>query len=419
MKIKKDSLQLVEGNQKVYCMEVDGTNNFVVRKGNKDIVVKNCAGWNLRKLLEEGLNGVSNKTDSSPAKHLSSAMLQIVNFLGIMQNEWAGAQAFSGFDTALAPFIKKDNMTDSEIKQCIQYFVWGLNIPGRWGCVDLLTEVLTVDGFKAYKELKEGDSIFTWKNGKLNTCKVNKVVVKEFHGKMHTWSKGDYSQRVTSNHRMLAKLKGDETFQIYKSEDLVGENPTLPVTFGDLASDKEFKALLSKFGGEIVEGKTITDLDYMEEDYFGVVWCPSVDDGTAIFRKDDKVFISGQSQAPFSNITLDLEPPQDMREQHPYIAGEKQEFLYGDLQEEMDRFNSVFFDVLNEGDSGGNLFQYPIITLNITPDFKWEGGIADKIFDTTSKWGSFYFSNYINSDMNPSDVRSMCVVGDTEIYIED
>ena len=92
-----------------------------------------CAGWSLKQLIKEGLGGIPGKITSSPAKHLSTLCNQMVNFLGIMQNEWAGAQAFSSFDTYLAPFVKKDNMTYHDVKQCIQCFVYGVNTPSRWG----------------------------------------------------------------------------------------------------------------------------------------------------------------------------------------------------------------------------------------------------------------------------------------------
>ena len=92
-----------------------------------------CAGWSLKQLIQEGLGGIPGKITSSPASHLSTLCNQMVNFLGIMQNEWAGAQAFSSFETYLAPFVKKDNLTQKEVKQCIQSFVYGVNTPSRWG----------------------------------------------------------------------------------------------------------------------------------------------------------------------------------------------------------------------------------------------------------------------------------------------
>ncbi len=92
-----------------------------------------CAGWSLRQLIQEGLGGVPGKITSAPAKHLSSLCNQMVNFLGIMQNEWAGAQAFSSFDTYLAPFVKVDNLTYDQVKKCVESFVYGVNTPSRWG----------------------------------------------------------------------------------------------------------------------------------------------------------------------------------------------------------------------------------------------------------------------------------------------
>ena len=92
-----------------------------------------CAGWSLKQLIQEGLGGVVGKITSAPANHLSTLCNQMVNFLGIMQNEWAGAQAFSSFDTYLAPFVKKDHLTYKEVKQCIQSFIYGVNTPSRWG----------------------------------------------------------------------------------------------------------------------------------------------------------------------------------------------------------------------------------------------------------------------------------------------
>ena len=92
-----------------------------------------CAGWSLKQLIQEGLGGVVGKITSSPASHLSTLCNQMVNFLGIMQNEWAGAQAFSSFDTYLAPFVKVDNLSQKEVKQCVQSFIYGVNTPSRWG----------------------------------------------------------------------------------------------------------------------------------------------------------------------------------------------------------------------------------------------------------------------------------------------
>ena len=207
-----------------------------------------CAGWSLKQLIQEGLGGVPGKITSSPANHLSTLCNQMVNFLGIMQNEWAGAQAFSSFDTYLAPFVKVDNLSQKEVKQCVQSFIYGVNTPSRWG-----------------------------------------------------------------------------------------------------------------------------------------------------------------TQAPFSNITLDWEVPNDLKNLPAIVGGKEMDFTYGDCKKEMDMVNKAFIEVMIEGDANGRGFQYPIPTYSITRDFDWSETENNKLlFEMTAKYGTPYFSNYINSDMEPSDVRSMC-----------
>lgn len=206
-----------------------------------------CAGWSLRQLIQEGLGGVPEKISSKPAKHLSTLMSQIVNFLGVMQNEWAGAQALSSFDTYLAPFVKADGLSYIEVKQSIQSFVFGVNTPSRWG-----------------------------------------------------------------------------------------------------------------------------------------------------------------SQAPFTNITLDWACPDDLRDKPALVGGIEKDFTYGDCQAEMDLVNKAFIELMIEGDSDGRGFAYPIPTYNITRDFDWDSDKARMLFEMTAKYGTPYFQNFLNSDLNPSDVRSMC-----------
>lgn len=206
-----------------------------------------CAGWSLRQLIEEGLGGVPGKITSSPASHLNTLCNQMVNFLGIMQNEWAGAQAFSSFDTYLAPFVKIDNLSYKEVKQAIQSFIFGVNTPSRWG-----------------------------------------------------------------------------------------------------------------------------------------------------------------TQSPFSNITLDWVCPNDLKDKKATIGGKTVDFTYGDCQAEMDMVNKAFLEIMIEGDAAGRGFQYPIPTYNITKDFVWENDNAKLLFDMTAKYGTPYFQNFVNSDLDPGDVRSMC-----------
>ena len=207
-----------------------------------------CAGWSLKQLIQEGLGGVPDRITSVPAKHLTTLCNQMVNFLGIMQNEWAGAQAFSSFDTYLAPFVKVDNLSYKDVKQSIQSFIYGVNTPSRWG-----------------------------------------------------------------------------------------------------------------------------------------------------------------TQAPFTNVTLDWTVPEDMINMPALVGGKEMDFTYGDCKAEMDMVNKAFIEIMIEGDANGRGFQYPIPTYSITKDFDWSETENNKLlFEMTAKYGTPYFSNYINSDMNPSDVRSMC-----------
>jgi ribonucleoside-triphosphate reductase (formate) len=206
-----------------------------------------CAGWSLRQLIEQGLGGVPDKITSKPAKHLNTLIQQIVNFLGIMQNEWAGAQAFSSFDTYLAPFVKIDNLNEEEVTQALQSFIFGVNTPSRWG-----------------------------------------------------------------------------------------------------------------------------------------------------------------SQAPFTNVTLDWTVPGDLKNLPAIVAGEEREFTYGDCQPEMDLINRAFIKLMLSGDANGRGFQYPIPTYNITKEFEWSSENAKLLFEMTAKYGTPYFQNFVNSDLNPGDVRSMC-----------
>ncbi len=212
-----------------------------------DMLSGYCAGWSLRTLLTEGLNGVPGKVEAGAPKHLSSATGQIVNFLGTMQNEWAGAQAFSSFDTYLAPFIKKDNVPYEEVLQSIQELIYNLNVPSRWG-----------------------------------------------------------------------------------------------------------------------------------------------------------------TQTPFTNLTFDWTCPEDLKDQHPIIGGEEMPFTYGDCKREMDMINRAYIEVMTKGDAKGRVFTFPIPTYNITPDFDWDSENADRLFAMTAKYGLPYFQNFINSELKPNMIRSMC-----------
>ncbi len=212
-----------------------------------DMLSGYCAGWSLRTLLNEGLNGVPGKVEAGAPKHLTSATGQIVNFLGTMQNEWAGAQAFSSFDTYLAPFIKKDNLPYAEVLQSIQELIYNLNVPSRWG-----------------------------------------------------------------------------------------------------------------------------------------------------------------TQTPFTNLTFDWTCPEDLRDEHPIIGGKEMPFTYGDCKSEMDMINRAYIEVMTKGDAKGRVFTFPIPTYNITPDFDWESENAEHLFEMTARYGLPYFQNFINSELKPNMIRSMC-----------
>jgi len=212
-----------------------------------DMLSGYCAGWSLRNLLEQGFNGVEGKVEAKPPKHFSSAIGQIVNFLGTLQNEWAGAQAFSSFDTYMAPYVRADNLNYNQVRQYLQELIYNLNVPSRWG-----------------------------------------------------------------------------------------------------------------------------------------------------------------TQTPFTNLTFDIVCPEELRVQNPLIGGKPADFTYGDLGEEMKMINLAYIDVMTEGDDQGRVFTFPIPTYNVTSEFPWEGELADKMFEMVAKYGLPYFSNFIKSDMDPHQIRSMC-----------
>jgi anaerobic ribonucleoside-triphosphate reductase len=206
-----------------------------------------CVGWDVSDLLLTGFSGVSGKIESKPAKHFRTALGQIVNFFYTLQGEAAGAQAFSNFDTYLAPFIRYDHLSPKEVEQALQEFFFNMNVPTRVGF-----------------------------------------------------------------------------------------------------------------------------------------------------------------QTPFTNLTLDLTVPDFMKNEGVMFNGKITEDTYGDMTQEMEMFNLAFAEVMRQGDSKGRVFTFPIPTYNITKDFAWESPVSQAIFEVTAKYGVPYFSNFVNSDMRPEDVRSMC-----------
>ena len=206
-----------------------------------------CAGWSLRELLYEGFNGVPGYLQCEPAKHMATAISHMVNFLGTLQNEFAGAQAFSSVDTYLAPYVRIDNMSYADVKNAMQTLVFNCAVPCRWG-----------------------------------------------------------------------------------------------------------------------------------------------------------------TQTPFINFTFDWTCPEDLKKQHPFVGKKQMDFTYGDLQTEMDMINKAFLEVMTEGDALGRPFTFPIPTYNITNDFPWNHPNVKPLFDLAAKYGIPNFQNFLNSDLNPTDVRSMC-----------
>ncbi|MCA1945793.1 MAG: ribonucleoside triphosphate reductase [Desulfovibrio sp.] len=205
-----------------------------------------CAGWSLRDLLLEGFN-LEGRSSAGPAKHFDSILGQMVNFLGTLQNEWAGAQAFNNVDTYLAPFVRHDGLNYTQVKQAMQKFVFNLNTTSRWG-----------------------------------------------------------------------------------------------------------------------------------------------------------------GQSPFTNLSFDLVPPSHIAREGAILGGQITDTTYGEYRAEMDMINRAFLEVMNEGDHHGRIFSFPIPTYNITKDFPWESDLGEMLLQLTAKYGAPYFQNFISSDLNPEDVRSMC-----------
>lgn len=251
----------------------DAHRNGDIHIHDLDMLSGYCAGWSLCALLEQGFNGVSDKIESGPPKHLSSAVAQMINFLGTLQNEWAGAQAFSSFDTYLAPFVKKYEM-----------------------------------------ELEK----------EIESCEIR------------------------------------------------------------FSSDEDRDAYLQK--------KTYR---YVRQEMQSFVFNLNIPSRWG-------------TQTPFTNITMDLAPPEDLKDARLLLGGEPFPYRFGELQKEMDMINRAFIEVMTEGDAKGRAFTFPIPTYNITKEFDWENPAYIPLFEMTAKYGTPYFQNFVNSDLRPGDVRSMC-----------
>ena len=224
----------------VYDKEIgDAHRNCDIHIHDLSMLTGYCAGWSLKQLIQEGLGGVPGKITSSPASHLSTLCNQMTNFLGIMQNEWAGAQAFSSFDTYLAPFVKKDNLTYKEVKQCIQSFVYGVNTPSRWGTQAPFTNI-TLD-WTVPNDLAELPAIvggveqdFKYKDCQKEMDMVNKAFIeimiegdangRGFQYPIPTYSiTRDFDWSETENNRLLFEMTakyGTPYFSNYINSDM-------------------------------------------------------------------------------------------------------------------------------------------------------------------------------------------------------
>jgi ribonucleoside-triphosphate reductase (formate) len=192
-----------------------------------DMLSGYCAGWSLRTLLHEGLNGVPGKVEAAPPKHMSSAIGQIVNFLGTLQNEWAGAQAFSSFDTYMAPFVRVDGLPYKQVKQYIQELIYNLNVPSRWGtqCVDAETECLTEHGWKRHDQIQPGEKIatFDWRNNRLEYLEPLAITAYDFDGEMYVLRNRTQEQWITPRHKVLRKVFNSEDRWILEDIEQVAE----------------------------------------------------------------------------------------------------------------------------------------------------------------------------------------------------
>ncbi|WP_373506617.1 ribonucleoside triphosphate reductase, partial [Thiocapsa sp.] len=519
-----------------------------------------CAGWSLRTLLNEGLNGVPGKVEAGPPKHMSSAIGQIVNFLGTLQNEWAGAQAFSSFDTYMAPFVRVDGLDYPHVKQAIQELIYNLNVPSRWGCqcVDEETECLTENGWKRHSQIAPGEKIATidWRTNQLEYLEPLAITAYEFDGDMYVLRNRTQEQWVTPRHKILRKvfnsndrwvLEDIETVAELKSPVIVpnawettsmlevddnlvmlmawvvaegnfdfsdgrrrvalyqstgnpenaaeiewllheldlswhryehtgtyANHPVCRYRLNRDASDfvlgylerkcvpgfirtlsvRQIRLFLDTYvkgDGSVEESGRVRiytndreNLDALQElcalagygstvytrkdsgvhvlniirnrdtyiqlierkPYRGLVWCPTTRNGTFVARRRGKTFVTGNT--PFTNLTFDWVCPEDLREQVPVIGGVEQPFTYGDLQAEMDLINRAYIEVMTEGDAKGRIFTFPIPTYNITSDFPWDSENAEHLFEMTAKYGLPYFQNFLNSELSPNMVRSMC-----------
>lgn len=377
-------------------------------------IVGYCAGWSLRELLEMGFKGRNGRSSANPAKHFDTALLQAVNFLCTLQTEWAGAQAFSSFDTFMAPFIRHDKLDYTRVKQCMQQFIFGLNIASRWGqCVTMDVKCLKADGTVAgYDELKIGDEIITFdvETGKLKTDTITHLTKKHHVGIAHKyyWYGNGFRNiafTVTPEHRMVHCVK--DKYYIAESKELFNTHEYIAIPEVSLSPAALNHVKKDDFPEYIALDKYNSPYRASEVEIDEDVWCPTTDTGTFVAWINGALLILGN--CPFTNLTFDWVVPEDLKEHPVIIGGQPSETeVYGDFQPEMDMINKAFLEVMAEGDSDGRIFTFPIPTYNITNDFNWDSENAKLLFEVTGKYGLPYFQNFINSELKPTDVRSFC-----------
>lgn len=360
-----------------------------------------CSGWDLFDLLQVGLRGVEGKIESDPPKHLRSALGQIVNFFYTLQGEAAGAQAFSNFDTLIAPFIRYDGLSQREVKQHMQEFIFNVNVPTRVGfqCVSEDTEILTCDGWKKHNEINIGDEIlnFNMKKYCIEEQVVKHVHVSHYNGEMYVLISDKTDQLISPKHRVV--FYENNEFHKLPIEDCL---------------QKEILKIPAIFDEDKIE---FTNVKISTTQYNGIIWCPNTDNETIIARRNGKVFITGNT--PFTNITMDLQAPGYYQDMPVIIGGQPQKETYKEFQKEMDMLNDAFCEVMMEGDAKGRIFTFPIPTYNLTKDFDWDNQNLKGLWKMTSKYGTPYFANFINSDMSVDDARSMCpLTGDTKVLVK-
>ncbi len=287
-----------------------------------------CAGWSLKQLIQQGL-GIPGKINSSPASHLSTLCNQMVNFLGIMQNEWAGAQAFSSFDTYLAPFVRADNLTQKEVKQCIQSFVYGVNTPSRWGTQAPFSNI-TLD-WTVPKDLENLPAIvggkemdFTYGDCKREMDMVNKAFIeimtegdadgRGFQYPIPTYSiTRDFDWSDTENNRLLFEMTakyGTPYFSNYINSDGRGFQypiPTYSITRDFDWSDTENNRLLfemtAKYGTPYFSNYINSD---MEPSDVRSMCCRLRLDLRELRKKSGGFFGSGESTGSVGVVTINL-----------------------------------------------------------------------------------------------------------------